>query len=110
VQHFHSALELLFLLVTYARSTNSIRPHHRSGGTSRHVLDRCSLSRLSGLVDGDTGSTATTPTSLPGRSSFVTSCRTGTSAARGGGSEVTIDRDKLAAYQTLYEALSTVSG
>jgi isoleucyl-tRNA synthetase len=98
--------------VTYARLDNFDPSAPQVPVTERHVLDRWLLSRLSGLVEGVTTGLDRYDANEPARKiqRFVdelSNWYVRRSRRRFWKSQS--DRDKLAAYQTLYETLSTLS-
>ena len=98
--------------VTYARLDNFDSSQAQVPVAERHVLDRWLLSRLSGLVDSVTTGLDRYDANEPARKiqKFVdelSNWYVRRSRRRFWKSQS--DRDKLAAYQTLYETLTTVS-
>ena len=98
--------------VTYARLDNFDSAQPQVPVAERHVLDRWLLSRLSGLVDSVTTGLDRYDANEPARKiqKFVdelSNWYVRRSRRRFWKSQS--DRDKLAAYQTLYETLTTVS-
>ncbi len=99
-------------LVTYARLDNFDPDHAQVPVGERHVLDRWLLSRLSDLVETVTAGLDRYDANEPARKiqKFVdelSNWYVRRSRRRFWKSQS--DRDKLAAYQTLYETLTTVS-